>query len=192
MDQRVQKRPGSRALAKQGTRKKILIATRMLLAERGYEGTTIRDIARAAGMSTGAFFASFRTKEEVVAVIVSEELDRVRSEGLRADLPLSRMRELMLAEYRFWLEHPGLLRAWLSRVFEEDGESRLLYIRQRHRMLECFREVFRALGVVQAAEKATALFDQHVGNLTRIVLNETGTPDLLERLLDRQIATYTG
>ena len=111
MDQRVQKRPGSRALAKQGTRKKILIATRMLLAERGYEDTTIRDIALAAGMSTGAFFASFHSKEEVVAVIVGEELDRVRSEGLRADLPLSRMRELMLAEYRFWLEHPGLLRA---------------------------------------------------------------------------------
>ena len=49
-------RPSQRALAKQRTREKIVGAAKALFAEHGYEGATIRDIAKAAGMSTGAVF----------------------------------------------------------------------------------------------------------------------------------------
>ena len=54
-----------RALAKQRTRERVLSAARRLFSERGYEGATIRDIAQAAGMSTGAVFASFSDKSEL-------------------------------------------------------------------------------------------------------------------------------
>jgi AcrR family transcriptional regulator len=59
------RRPNRRALAKQRTREKILSAAKTLFAERGYEGATIRDIAAAAGMSTGAVFASFTDKSDL-------------------------------------------------------------------------------------------------------------------------------
>ena len=42
-------KPTRRALAKQRTRAKVLAAARQLFTERGYEGATIRDIAKAAG-----------------------------------------------------------------------------------------------------------------------------------------------
>lgn len=62
-----------RALAKQQTREKVLRAAREMFIERGYEGATIRDIARAAGMSTGAVFASFADKSELFDAILSED-----------------------------------------------------------------------------------------------------------------------
>jgi AcrR family transcriptional regulator len=66
--------PGNqRALAKQRTREKILAAATELFAARGYEGATIRDIAKAAGMSTGAVFASFTDKSDLFGEIVAAE-----------------------------------------------------------------------------------------------------------------------
>ena len=62
-----------RAIAKQQTREKVLQAAREMFIERGYEGATIRDIARAAGMSTGAVFASFTDKPELFDAILSDE-----------------------------------------------------------------------------------------------------------------------
>ena len=54
--------PTRRALAKQQTRAKVLAAARELFGAQGYEGATIRDIAAAAGMSTGAVFANFAAR----------------------------------------------------------------------------------------------------------------------------------
>jgi AcrR family transcriptional regulator len=65
------RQPTRRALAKQATREKILASARDLFAEKGYEGATIRDIAAAAGMSTGAVFASFADKAELFQEILA-------------------------------------------------------------------------------------------------------------------------
>jgi AcrR family transcriptional regulator len=70
--------PNQRALAKQRTREKILAAARRLFAERGYEGATIRDIAKAAGMSTGAVFASFADKADLFGEILEAEQAALR------------------------------------------------------------------------------------------------------------------
>ena len=66
-------RPNQRALAKQRTREKILASAKALFAERGYEAATIRDIAKQAGMSTGAVFASFTDKSDLFTEIAETE-----------------------------------------------------------------------------------------------------------------------
>ena len=66
-------RPNQRLQAKRRTREKILAAARQLFAERGYEASTIRDIAKAAGMSTGAVFASFTDKSDLFTEIAEAE-----------------------------------------------------------------------------------------------------------------------
>lgn len=76
-----------RALAKQRTREKILQAARDLFNTRGYDGSTVRDIARAAGMSTGAVFASFADKAELFDEIVASDfrcLEPEMTEALRS------------------------------------------------------------------------------------------------------------
>ena len=67
--------PTRRALAKQQTRAKVLAAARRLFSEHGYEGATIRDIAQAAGMSTGAVFASFSDKSELFDEILTADYE---------------------------------------------------------------------------------------------------------------------
>ena len=47
------------------TRAKLLEATRELTREKGYEHTTMEDIARRAGMTTGAIYGNFRNREEL-------------------------------------------------------------------------------------------------------------------------------
>ena len=66
--------PTRRALAKQQTRAKVLAAARKLFSESGYEGATIRDIAAAAGMSTGAVFANFTDKSDLFREIMFTDI----------------------------------------------------------------------------------------------------------------------
>src|SRR5437868_13295121 len=79
--------PTRRALAKQQTRLKVLAAARRLFSEQGYEGATIRDIAAAAGMSTGAVFANFSDKSDLFREIMITDMaalaDAMREAGGR-------------------------------------------------------------------------------------------------------------
>lgn len=74
--------PTRRALAKQQTRAKVLAAARKLFSESGYEGATIRDIAAAAGMSTGAVFANFTDKSDLFREIMFTDMASI-AEAMR-------------------------------------------------------------------------------------------------------------
>ncbi len=68
---------GSRAQSKERNRQKILDSAMVLFRERGYEAATLRDIARGAGLSTGALFANFTDKTEIFLTVIEEENARV-------------------------------------------------------------------------------------------------------------------
>lgn len=56
------------------TEAKILAATRELLGELGFEGTTLKAICDRAGIRAGSFYNLFGTKEEAVIRVVREAL----------------------------------------------------------------------------------------------------------------------
>lgn len=68
---------GTRAQSKERNRQKILESAMTLFRERGFEAATLRDIARGAGLSTGALFANFTDKNEIFLTVVEEENSRV-------------------------------------------------------------------------------------------------------------------
>ena len=47
------------------TRAKLLEAARQLTRQKGYEHTTMEDIAHRAGMTTGAIYSNFRNRDEL-------------------------------------------------------------------------------------------------------------------------------
>ncbi len=107
-----------RALAKQQTRAKVLAAARRLFSEQGYEGATIRDIAAAAGMSTGAVFANFTDKSDLFREIMLSDLDLLLQEmseaakkGRSAEDALVR---IFTAGYAFYKGQLPLARAMFS------------------------------------------------------------------------------
>jgi AcrR family transcriptional regulator len=60
------------AETKAATRRQILQVSRRLFAEKGFDSTTTRDIALAAGTATGTLFNYFPTKEAIVACLAAE------------------------------------------------------------------------------------------------------------------------
>lgn len=66
------------------TRRRILEAALALLAERGYEGTTMRAVAEEAGVSVGNAYYYFRSKDHLVQAFY----DRSHEEHLEACRPV--------------------------------------------------------------------------------------------------------
>lgn len=58
------------------TRQKLITAAVRLFIERGYVDVLPKDIARAAHLTTGAFYYHFRSKEELVVAMVDEGMPR--------------------------------------------------------------------------------------------------------------------
>src|SRR6185437_13109887 len=120
--------PTRRALAKQQTRAKVLTAARRLFSEQGYEGATIRDIAAAAGMSTGAVFANFTDKSDLFREIMITDMaalaEAMREAGARgADVEDSLVR-MFAAGYAFYRTQLPLARAAFSVGWSnEDGPA---------------------------------------------------------------------
>ncbi|MGX1586366.1 TetR/AcrR family transcriptional regulator [Brevundimonas diminuta] len=125
----VQPRLNRRQAAKVRTRQKVLDAARTLFAERGYDAATIRDIAKGAGMSTGAVFANFQDKAELFEAVFSEEM-----EGLLLDIRtaaaegrvLDRLSNGLTAGYHRSLDHLPLMQAMVARSWfqPEDADLR--------------------------------------------------------------------
>ncbi|HEY0438152.1 MAG TPA: TetR/AcrR family transcriptional regulator [Phenylobacterium sp.] len=112
------KAPTRRALAKQQTRAKVLVAARRLFSEQGYEGATIRDIAAAAGMSTGAVFANFSDKSdlfrEIMVTDMSALADAMREALGRGSGVEDSLLKIFMAGYVFYKTQLPLARAAFS------------------------------------------------------------------------------
>jgi AcrR family transcriptional regulator len=71
-------------LFKAGRRESILDAALRLFVARGYDRTTMREIAAEAGVSTGAIYVYFQTKAEMLQSLCQEETALERAEVLEA------------------------------------------------------------------------------------------------------------
>jgi AcrR family transcriptional regulator len=74
------------------TRSRLIEAASRSFAERGYDGTRIAEIARDAGLSSGAIYAHYDSKAELLLASL-----RARSEGEIAGLVRSEMQEDLLS-----------------------------------------------------------------------------------------------
>ena len=105
------------AEAKLATRCRILEVARDCFSRAGFEATTTRDIAAAAGIATGTLFNYFPAKEAIAMALVAEALGaarrqfegRPRGESLEEDLFA-----LIAAELRALRPHRGYLRPVLE------------------------------------------------------------------------------
>jgi len=108
-----------RQAAKIRTRQKVLEAARSLFAERGYEPATIRDIAKGAGMSTGAVFANFQDKAELFETVLAEDMTRlaevVEAGATQGEPVRRRLVDALSAGYHSSLDQLPLFQAIVAR-----------------------------------------------------------------------------
>jgi AcrR family transcriptional regulator len=65
---------------KAATRQRVLAAARELFDEQGYEGATIREIARRAGVAVGSVFTTFSSKGDILSEVMQERLETLYAE----------------------------------------------------------------------------------------------------------------
>jgi AcrR family transcriptional regulator len=116
-----------RALAKQRTRRQLLDAAKRLFNARGYEAATVREIAAAAGLSTGAVFASFTDKADLFGEVILDDCDAL-AEHLKAGVQEDDTTEVALLRlfsqaYAFHRDHLPLVQAAIGHSWMAEPEA---------------------------------------------------------------------
>jgi AcrR family transcriptional regulator len=190
------KMPTRRALAKQQTRGKVLAAARRLFSEQGYEGATIRDIAAAAGMSTGAVFANFSDKSdlfrEIMASDSAELADAMREAASRGRNVEDALLRAFSAGYTFYKSQMPLARAAFSVSWTPEEGQVLRTMAPVVAQMDLIGELLNA-GVErgelsQEAEtklRAQMLFEAYLSNYPQAIFQGWSLDALQARLRDQ-------
>ena len=156
----------------QRTRERILEAALVLFADRGYEATTMRDVAREAGASLGLAYRYFASKEEFALALymrLAEGSEEWARDGLVGGTVAERFESAVLAKLDQVSPHRGPLAALLTRAL--DPNSRLSTLGEgtaavREKMVGVFLEVVRgasdAPGEKQAMQLGSVLYALHL------------------------------
>jgi AcrR family transcriptional regulator len=192
----VVKVPTRRTLAKQQTRAKVLAAARRLFSEEGYEGATIRDIAAAAGMSTGAVFANFTDKSdlfrEIMMVDITSLAEAMREAADRAKTVDDALLKMFGAGYAFYKSQLPLARASFSVSWTPEDGPQLINSAPAVSLVEMIADQLNA-GVArgelgQEAEvklRAQMLFEAYLSNYKQAIFEGWGLEALQARSRDQ-------
>lgn len=85
-------------------REKVLIAARSCFARQGFAGTSMADIQKASGFSRGNLYHHFKTKEEIVQIIITQNLGRF-CDHIESVLKELTERDLSLSQIIYELAH---------------------------------------------------------------------------------------
>lgn len=103
----LQKTPPKKLRRGPDRRKQIIAAASELFASRGFEGTSIRDIAAASGVLSGSLYYHFPSKEDLLFTVHQESLTAMRREVEAAIVDISdpwqRLEEAVVAHCKVLL-----------------------------------------------------------------------------------------
>jgi len=106
------RKPRARRNNESNRREELLRVSAKLFREKGFDGTTIRDISNAAGMHSGSPFYHFKTKQDILVAVMEHGL----AEGLR------RTEEAMALDLPPAQKLKALIRAQLGTILEEGSD----------------------------------------------------------------------
>lgn len=117
------KRALARQSQKEATRQRVLAAARELFDTHGYQGATVRDIARHAGVAVGSVFTTFASKGEILSEVMQSRLDGLYAEldrvmphlrGSTAD----RLRTMFAIHFNFEHAHVRLFLSHIAAAYD--------------------------------------------------------------------------
>jgi len=186
-----------RSLAKQQTRRRLIAAAKALVAERGYEAATLRDVAAMAQVSTGAVFANFADKADLFNQVIIEDHADLLMQMRRIEAAQAPTHEALLemfaAGYALHSGQMSFVQAQMGFSWSNSGAMEQ-HSRAGVRMIVSFLvEVLRK--GVQAGELAASIdavliaemaWDCYVANYRRAVFDGWAL-DTLRALMSNQI-----
>lgn len=182
--------------SRRSSRDAILGAAFELFAHRGYDATTIDAIARQAGLSKGATYTYFRSKEALLEAIIAERIEEVigRLQEIDPGLPApERLARLLHETVESLRLEPEVFRLYLSISLQPSGNRAVAQaidrLADRIAVLDAYeRALFRELGAPDP-ELEAVLFRTAVRGM---VLEYVTAPSVypLERVRDYLLARF--
>jgi AcrR family transcriptional regulator len=175
----------TRAEQKAATRARLIDAAAVVVAAKGVEGASVDAIASAAGVTTGALYASFRTKGDLLAALVEE-----RSTDL-SHVPLEQLADEVGERWAEALDRDPVSERLVLELLLAAGRDEALAAMMRERVTR----TVDALTARIESEDLPVRLDPHEAALLlqvlaagtaalRPVLGDAMTPSLLTRAVD--------
>lgn len=123
-------------------RGRLLAAAAHLFRSKGFERTTVRDLAQVVGIQSGSIFHHFKSKEEILRCVMEEVInfntDRMKAALLQAQSPREKLLALIRSELVSINGETGEAMAVL--IFEwrslgEDSQRYILTLRERYEQM---------------------------------------------------------
>jgi AcrR family transcriptional regulator len=125
----------NRRESQEATRERLIKAAEKAFARRGFDASSVEEIAESAGFSRGAFYSNFRSKDELFVEVLKakrREFERALDDIMRQNLePASRLRAVM-----DWYVNMNLDRDWIA--MEAEFTLRALRARRARSLIAQF------------------------------------------------------
>jgi TetR/AcrR family transcriptional regulator, cholesterol catabolism regulator len=187
-----------RASQKEATRQRVLDAARVLFDTHGYQGTTIREIARAAGVAVGSVFTTFASKGEILSEVMQARLAELYVEISRVSPHIhgsttDKLRTMFAVHFEFEAKQTRLFLSHVAAAYDWTlTPGAKPYGRNQH-----FQDVIKATlarGVEQGDVRSDADHQEIVDLLMaayawtwRLVITEGADAEAMIAVMDRQI-----
>ncbi len=130
------------------TRDDVIDAAGRLFAERGYHGTSMRDLGKALGLHGSSLYSHVSSKEDLLVEVVQRgaELFQRSADAAceREEQPRRRLRELIRGHVDVILDHLDESRTFLNEARALDASHRRSVIEARDRYERAFRDTVAA------------------------------------------------
>ncbi|MHA2789609.1 TetR/AcrR family transcriptional regulator [Corynebacterium sp. S7] len=160
-------------MANEQRKQQIAEAALMLFSTRGYHGTGMEDIAREIGMGTSSLYNHVRSKQEVLAELVTGSMQQLLDDHAlavaRAEGPVDKLKASMISHVKTHANYSRSVRVVNSEIhsLEEPTKSEVLQMRRDYvlRWVEIVEEGRRqGIFTVDDAEiTCYALIDMGIG-----------------------------
>jgi AcrR family transcriptional regulator len=129
------------------TREDVVRAAGRLFAERGYHGTSMRDLGRELGLLGSSLYAHVDGKQELLVEVVERGAALFQASADAAGTvagPGDRLRALMAGHIGVVLENRDEVRTFLHEAHALDDDHRMRIIAARDRYEQAFRDTLSA------------------------------------------------
>lgn len=142
----------------------ILDGVRRAFAEKGFDGASMQDLARACGMSVGNFYRYFPSKAAIVAALILRDLAEMEAmfrEIMNSPDPLAGMRLAVRARIEEGTcDGEGQLWAEITAAALRKAEISEITTRMEHEIVGYLTSVFAKVKSISADEARTRYYPQ--------------------------------
>lgn len=132
-----------------GSKTKILIAAKNLFSQKGFESTSVDELADAAQVAKGTIYVHFKNKDEILLVLIQEALSQIRHIVSKSTLSSHPFIECFSALLQELLE-----------LIEKNKELFIILATEKEKLLQSnfnFKKEFHTVMVEQYTETQTQL-----------------------------------